>query len=53
MYQPNFHKVEATLHGALCVEQIIGFIPDEADINSAQWSLELINVPDGHTCEPA
>ena len=33
--------------------QLIGLIPDEADMNSAQRSLELINVSDGHTCEPA
>ena len=33
--------------------QFIGLIPDEADINTAQRSLELINVPDGHTCGPA
>ena len=30
-----------------------GLILNEADINSALWSLELINVPDGHTCGPA
>ena len=32
--------------------QLIGLIPVEADINSAQRGLEMINVPDGHTCGP-
>ena len=30
--------------------QLIGLIPDEADINSVQKGLELINVPYRHTC---
>ena len=33
--------------------QLIGLIPDEADINSAQRGLELIKVPYRHTYGPA
>ena len=33
--------------------QLIGLIHDEANINSAQRSIELINVTDGNTCGPA
>ena len=30
--------------------QLIGLIPDEAEINIDLLILELINVPDGRTC---
>ena len=33
--------------------QLIGLISDEADVNSALRSLELIYVPYRHTCKPA
>ena len=39
--------------GASACNQIIGLIPDDADINSAQQSLKMINVKDGHTCGPS
>ena len=38
------------LTGTFTWSQLIGLIPDEDNINSAQGGLELINVPDGHTC---
>ena len=36
--------------GPFAWSHLIVLIPEEADINIALRSLELINVPDGNTC---
>ena len=46
-------KWRQLLTGPSARSQLIDLFPDEANINSAQRGLELINVLDGHTCESA